>query len=193
MSDRGNTSQLVDDVVRFMAISGLVTSTVLAPNIIIALHKPMRKLYKMLDRRQREREAWRVVYYMKSQGYLAGEYDFGLQLTKKALRRLRRIQLDDLIITPLRRWDKFWRIISYDIPEEKRAARNAFGNRLRQMGCFQLQRSVWISPFPCREQVEAVAAYYETDQFVTYFEARNLDNEAILCRRFSKKYPVTKF
>lgn len=193
MSNRGNTSQLVDDVVCFMATSGLVTATVLAPNVVIALRTPLRKLYSTLDRRQREREAWRVVYYMKSQGYLAGDYEHGLQLTEKALRRLRQIQLDDLVIVPLRRWDGFWRVVSYDIPEDKKSARNAFGNRLRQMGCFQLQRSVWISPFSCREQVAVAAAHYGTDEHVTYFEARNLDNEAVLRRRFSKKYPTTKF
>lgn len=193
MSYRGNTSKLVDEVLRFAAFSGVVAAVLVAPNIIQALDKPLRALDKSLNRRERAREAQRIVYYMKSQGYLAGEYEHGLQLTPKAIRRFQAVQLNDLSVQPLGRWDHFWRLVLYDIPEDMKGARNGFHTRLRQIGCFQLQRSVWITPFPCRDLVETFAAHYGTDKYVTYFEARNLDNELVMLRYFSKKYPATKF
>ncbi|QQS17904.1 hypothetical protein IPL68_04565 [Candidatus Saccharibacteria bacterium] len=56
---------------------------------------------------------------MKQQGLLAGSYEHGLQLTRKAQGRLERIEIDSITVTPTTVWDGLWRIIIYDIPEEK--------------------------------------------------------------------------
>lgn len=194
MSKRETTSKIVDEVIRFAAVAGVVTTGMAIPNAMIALEKPLNALLGSLDKRDHERELRRIVSNMKSQGYLvAGSYDHGLQLTDKARQRLAKIQFDDLRIEPVASWDGFWRIILYDIPEHKKGSRNALNGTLRRLGCFQLQRSVWITPFPCRKELEIVCAEYDVDEFVTYFEARNLDNEKTMINYFKRKYPGVVF
>lgn len=193
MAQRSITSKLVDEVIRFAAYGGALTATLVAPNIVQALDKPLRTLDKKLDDRDKLRETQRVVRYMKHQGLLAGSYEHGLQLTDKARERLAHIELRDLSVQPQQIWDKRWRIIIYDIPEEHKSARNALGSNLLSYGCFQLQKSTWITPFPCREDITALCASYDVDQYVTYFEAIHLDNASVLIRRFKKKYPDTRF
>lgn len=193
MTNREDTAKLVDEIILFAATSAAIASAVVAPNILIALDKPLKKLYKKLDARERAREAKRIVYNMRLQGYLVGSYEHGLQLTDKARRRLERIELDRLTVEAQRHWDHWWRIVLYDIPEGKKVARNALHDKLRRIGCIQLQRSVWITPFPCREAVEALSSQYEVDAYVTYFEAKQLDNEPAMLQLFRKKYPQTKF
>ena len=42
-------------------------------------------------------------------------------------------------------WDNKWRIVIFDIPEQKRTIRNLFRRNLKKWGFKPLQKSVWIS------------------------------------------------
>lgn len=190
---RDRTASIVDRVLEFGLSAGLIASSFVLPNILIAFDKPMRTLYKTMDRRERERELRRIVYYMKEKGYLVGEYEHGLQLTDKAKHRLAQSTIRNLKIKALKTWDKKWRIIIYDIPVEKNDARQALQEKLRRYGCFELQRSVLITPFPCLQDIRQMAAYFDVADEVTYFEAIEIANPEPLIRRFAHKYPETKF
>lgn len=187
------TAALIDEVIRFSAYGGVLAAAILAPNIIQVLDRGLRKLDKTLDARERQRESLRIIAYMKQRGLLAGDYEHGLKITNKARKRYEKIQLDELRIASQPRWDGLWRIIIYDIPEKKKYARDALGSLLRQIGCFQLQKSTWITPFPCATELETICARHEIDQYVSIFEARQLSNAHALIGRFRKKYPSTRF
>lgn len=42
-------------------------------------------------------------------------------------------------------WDGKWRIVIFDVPEQKRLIRNMFRRNLKKWGFKSLQKSVWIS------------------------------------------------
>ncbi len=193
MSKDLRTSKIIDEILLFGVTGTAVVSGLLLPNLLVSLDKPLRKFWKHMDERARERELRRVIYSLKARGYLSGEYEHGLQLTEKARKRLARVKFDALTAKTQPHWDKLWRIVIYDIPEEHKLARNALTAKLRHYGCFQLQKSTWITPFPCRHDIETITAHFHVDPFVTYFEAINLDNAKPLIQRFQKKYPQTKF
>lgn len=44
-------------------------------------------------------------------------------------------------------WDKKWRLVVFDIPEEKRSLRDYFRRYLKTLGFGKVQRSIWISPY----------------------------------------------
>ncbi|QQS18648.1 hypothetical protein IPL68_00945 [Candidatus Saccharibacteria bacterium] len=136
MSKREVTGKVVDEIIRFGSLTATVGAMMLAPNILIALDKPLKKLYTHLDEKDRAREARRVIYYMKERGYLAGNYEHGLQLTEKARLRLERTDTEKLIAQPQKVWDRIWRIVLYDIPDTATAGRKAFQSELRRYGFF---------------------------------------------------------
>lgn len=195
--NRDVTSKIVDEIIRFGALGTLITAAAVAPNIVQVFGKPLAKLSKRLDEREYERnirrETQRVIRYMKQNGYLAGDYEHGLQLTNKARKRLEKVEFDSMHTTPQKRWDKKWRIVIYDVPQNQKSARDALASCLRRYGYFQLQKSTWITPFPCRDDIAAIAAHFGVDNFVTYFEAVHLDNQRVLISRFKRKYPETSF
>ena len=193
MGQNLKTAKLIDEVIRFGAYASVAAATILAPNILQVLDKGLRKLDKTLDARERDREALRIIEYMKQQGLLAGDYEHGLALTERARKRLEKVELQTLRIQAEPRWDGLWHIVLYDIPEKQKYARDALGNLLLQIGCFQLQKSTWITPFPCETEVQTICAHYDIDQFVSYFEAKQLKNASVLIKRFHKKYPLTHF
>ncbi|MGB4966754.1 MAG: hypothetical protein WBO35_00980 [Candidatus Saccharimonadales bacterium] len=193
MEKREVTSKAVDEVLKYGLTGVAISAGILLPNALIALDKPLQKLYRHLDERDRCRELRRIIYNMKAQGYLAGNYEHGLQLTDKAKKRLAKIEIESLAPQPQKTWDHLWRIVIYDIPFEHNYARQQLTATLHEYGFFQLQKSTWINPFPCREDIEAICTYYNVSEYVTYFEALKLDNSAALIRRFARKYPATLF
>lgn len=51
----------------------------------------------------------------------------------------------DLIGQDPQNWDGKWRIVIFDIPEQRRIIRNLFRRNLKKWGFKHLQKSVWIS------------------------------------------------
>lgn len=192
MGRNDTTSKVVDEILRYGALGVAAGAILVAPNILLGLKKPLDVLYRHLDKRERERELRRVLYYMKERGYLVGEYEHGLQLTDKARNRLTQIE-QELVARPQDIWDGWWRIIIYDIPNELQTARHSMQNELRRYGCYILQRSVYITPFPCLGDIELLSARCGVDKYVTVFEAKKLANAEAMLRLFRKKYPDTKF
>src|SRR3990167_2124094 len=78
-------------------------------------------------------------------------YHYGIPDLKKsslsqALKKLREAG-KDLISNQFeeKHWDGKWRVVIFDIPEEKRIIRNLFRRNLKKWGFKHLQKSVWIS------------------------------------------------
>jgi DNA-binding transcriptional regulator PaaX len=46
-----------------------------------------------------------------------------------------------------KKWDKMWRVVTYDFPETERSARNSLRHVLLKSHFLQLQKSVWIFPY----------------------------------------------
>src|SRR3989338_8054702 len=52
-----------------------------------------------------------------------------------------------------KKWDKRWRIIIFDIPENKKLMRDQARNILREAGFQRLQDSVWVYPYDCEDVI----------------------------------------
>jgi len=52
-------------------------------------------------------------------------------------------------------WDGQWRVVIYDVEEEVRRLRDRLRSTLRVLGFNFVQRSVWFSPYPVEEEMEA--------------------------------------
>jgi len=193
MARNDTTSAVIDAVLKLTVTTSTLTAGLAIPNLLIAMEKPLNSFWKHMDKRQRERELRRVVSYMKSNQLLRGDYEHGLQITDKGHRRLAEIEFARLMVKPKPIWDGAWRLIIYDIPEEHKQGRNALTIKLNELGFHQLQRSAWIHPFPCRRVIEAVAARYKIDGYVSYIETYRIDNQKPIVQKFQKKYPRTSF
>ena len=79
-----------------------------------------------------------------------------------------------------------WRVIIYDIPVAQRKASNAFRQKIRAMGLFQLQRSVWVSPYECLSEIEFIATVFDIniDRCICYFKTKNIPKEKEIKKHF---------
>lgn len=61
------------------------------------------------------------------------------------------------------KWDKKWRAICWDVPEELRKDRDYLREKLRWLGFKELQKSLWIFPFEIKEEVKQLVKLYKKD------------------------------
>ena len=69
--------------------------------------------------------------------------------------------IDNIKISRPKNWDGKWRLVIFDIPDEKRAARNALVSKLKELGFYMLQKSVYIHPFPCDNEIEFISSVFK--------------------------------
>lgn len=176
MGKNAYTTQLMNSLLRTIAVGGLTTVAILAPNAISSLDKPLKYYLKSLDKKQRRQEMMRLLRYGRQQGLVSESYQHGLSLTEKATKRLQGLDIETVTIHSPKRWDGLWRIIFYDIPETKKTGRDALSLKLRSLGFYQLQRSVWVHPFPCHDEILFIASSYGVESYVTIIEAKTIQN-----------------
>lgn len=81
-------------------------------------------------------------------------------------------------------WDRKWRIVISDIPERIKKVREAFRYHLKNLGFKKLQKSVFVIPYECRNEVEYIIEFHNIRRFVRYIEAYHIDNELDLEHKF---------
>lgn len=73
-----------------------------------------------------------------------------------------------------KRWDHLWRIVVFDIPEKKKNDRDQFREKLRRLGFFPFQKSMYITPFACEKIIWDIARQYRITQYVLVSVTPNL-------------------
>jgi DNA-binding transcriptional regulator PaaX len=183
-----SVAELGEGILKVLAAGGTIGLVLIAPNVVMTLDKPLRRYLDGLDYQTRDRQLKRALYYVKRQGWIVADrdgYEFGLKVTKLGRQRLYEVELDDLEIATPDQWDKKWRLVFYDIPEAHRRGRNHLVRQLKDLGFYPLQRSVFVHPFPCRQEVETVATAHGVERYITYIEADTIDPHPKLIKKFS--------
>lgn len=122
----------------------------------------------------------RKVEYLKKQDIIqVSESKDGLQLklTKKGVETVKYYQLDDLKIKTPQKWDGKWRVVIFDIPEDKKLGRDALRYKLKNLGFHQLQRSVFCHPYPCENEIILIKEAYGLYPFVKIMLVERIDDE----------------
>ena len=140
----------------------------------------------------REYQSWRKAchkgntYRLIKEGYIR-DSGKNFEITRKAQRALGRLIYQNLEINIPDQWDKKWRIIIFDIPEEKRSDRNRFRQKLKNLGFEMIQKSVFCYPHDCLQEVIFLTKHLGIERYVTYFEAGNIVTNKNIFKIFSEK------
>lgn len=105
-------------------------------------------------------------------------------ITEKGKIRALKFNIDIIKISKPLRWDKKWRIIMFDIPEKRRAERNVLREKLKDIGFKEIQKSVFVHPYSCFDEINFITEYFQLRRFVRFGEMTNLSNEEELILKF---------
>src|SRR3989338_683821 len=126
-----------------------------------ALHRAIKKLYqsKLLDAKDNEDGTTSIV------------------LTKEGKKRALLYHIDTVKIPEMKKWDKQWRIVMFDIPERFKKSRDALALTLKRMEFYRLQKSVFVHPFECENEIDFIIEFWNVRSYVRTMMASHLDNE----------------
>ena len=85
-----------------------------------------------------------------------------------------------------KKWDGNWRVVIFDIPQEHRRNRNILRRRLRWWGFLMLQKSVFVSPYPCEEELGYLCSQLKLSDYVDVITARHIGSREEEMRRHFK-------
>ena len=74
-------------------------------------------------------------------------------------------------------WDGIWRMVLFDVPEERRKLRSQLRYRLKEMHFGWLQKSVWISPRPMERMTRFLKRTEWEPESLTLMESRLVEGE----------------
>ncbi|MFH0969339.1 MAG: hypothetical protein V1804_02430 [Patescibacteria group bacterium] len=98
-------------------------------------------------------------------------------LTNKGKKRILEMSLDFVEIKKPDKWDGRWRIVIFDIPIKFNTAREALRRKISELGFRQFQKSVWIIPYECEDEILFIAEMFEVEKYVEIITAENLLHE----------------
>jgi hypothetical protein len=130
----------------------------------------------------------KILNQLCKQKYVAIDYNqdnsITVKITKRGLERALTYKLDALTIRKPNKWDYQWRVVIFDIPEKHRKLRDLFRIRLTQLGLYQFQESVYVSPYPCFDEIEFLRELYGVSFTVKYILAQKIEEDENLKDHF---------
>lgn len=83
------------------------------------------------------------------------------------------------------KWDNAWRIILFDIPEKKRQYRDYLRKILKRVGFKELQRSIWVNPYPVPSFLGEILYAVEIKSYIRFITTDSIDDDSDLKKRFN--------
>lgn len=185
-TDRVRHYPEVKEILHILAAAGTVGLMFIAPGAGVALGSIL--LGNNSYRRWRTRQ---LVERLAKQKYVSiEEKEDGkvtVKITKQGMKRALTYELESMRLERPPKWDGKWRVVIFDIPEKSKHVRDIFRMRLRQLGLYLLQESVYVSPYPCFNEVEFLRELYGVAFTVRYLLVEKIENDAFLKHRFQLK------
>ena len=109
---------------------------------------------------------------------------FTIVLTENGKRKALTYKIDEIKIKKVQKWNKKWRIVLFDVPEKKKKVREALRHHLKNFDFFEYQKSVFVNPYDCKNEIEYIIEFYNIRKYVRFITADSLDNELHLKHHF---------
>jgi len=91
-----------------------------------------------------------------------------------------------LSIARPKKWDGKWRLIIFDIPAASNVIRDVFRGKLKEFGFCQLQKSTWIYPFECTEEIKLLRDFLGADKKeIQVLEISKMEDDRYLRKIFN--------
>ena len=82
------------------------------------------------------------------------------------------------------KWDGGWRMVTFDIPEQKRKHRDYLRKVLKAVGFHEFQKSIWIYPFPVPPFLKEVMLEENIKPYVRFITTNLIDDDADIKKVF---------
>lgn len=113
---------------------------------------------------------------------------FKLELVENGREVALYYKIEEMHIKKPEKWDGLWRVVAFDIPEDKKVARDVLRRKLKKLGFIQLQRSVFVLPYDCKKEIEILKHTYKIWPYMSFMVVKEIDHEDKLKKRFDLEH-----
>lgn len=172
----------VKEILILLGAGTFLAASLIMPGLPMAI-KPF-----LDERRKREANEWKKfntwrlkqvlkrLHQQKLIDIVEQDEGYLVKISNNGKKKLLKFNLDEMELKN-KKWDGKWRIIIYDILTGKKEQANLFRRTLKRLKFFQLQRSVYITPFKCYDEIEYLRQVCEVDREVLILTVSGLENE----------------
>lgn len=182
----GGKSSLSQKVLMAIGFSGFVVSGMVAPGILQAVDALTSKRKDISNKQISSK-----IQYLKKNGLICiSEQKDGskkIVLSEKGREKLSENCLKTIQIRKPVLWDGKWRVVIFDIPVERNSRRIHLRNMLKEWGFIQAQKSVWVFPYKCEDEVFFLSKMLHIDEYVDILIADKFYNDKKFKRLFFSK------
>lgn len=106
-----------------------------------------------------------------------------IKITKLGREMILKYNLDEIKLKT-GKWDGKWRLIIFDIPHHHKTARDAFRKKLKDLKFYPLQKSVFITPHPCEDEIDFIASIFDVRKYILVLYVDRFEGEEKLRHYF---------
>lgn len=171
--DKYERGELAKEILKGLAMGGFIIMCLAMPNLaqVVDLFKPRnsrdRYRVKQAVRRLQKNNMVRIV---NRNGHEV------VEITAQGKKKVLDYDLDSMQLETKRKWDGKWRIVMFDIPEKRKRARDAVSFKIKEIGMYPIQKSVFVFPHPCKDEIDFVGEIFGVRNNIIYIEATHIDS-----------------
>ena len=164
------------EILKYLLIGGVVMIAASSPYFWLRFWK---QVFRETPRNKRRPQ--NAFWYLKKKGCIEIQregHDVKVRLTEKGRKEAGKYQIDDLCIAKPKNWDGKWRVIIFDIPTTSNMIRDVFRKKLKEFGFYQLQKSIWVHPFRCENEITLLREFLgATSKQIQVLEVSKMEND----------------
>jgi len=179
---RVRVGEVAKAVLMVIAAAGIVSAAIVAPNALQIL-APFFKKKKYSSKQAVKRTLDSLIRSGLVKRTLDSHGVPFLELSKKGVWEIS-IRKGIMSSTNQKKWDGYWRVVIFDVPNAKGSIRSELRRGMKLFGFKQLQKSVWVYPYECSQFIELLKSHLEVSQDVLVMEAASIENDRHLRKEF---------
>ncbi|MEK7562293.1 MAG: hypothetical protein AAB509_01255 [Patescibacteria group bacterium] len=151
-------SEITKDIIGALLLAGILIIAATSPYFIINIIKGLKRMNKYPNKK-----VYDTFYNLKKYGlidFCKKDKQIYISLTEKGKKKAGWMQIDSLKIKKPKKWDKKWRVVMFDIAQLKKMHREALRGKLKELGFYLFQKSVWILPYDCKEEMKMIQEFF---------------------------------
>ena len=170
--------------VLLLLAGGVALSLTTRPDSYFRIIKDITKEWKKINERYLRRKI-KDLYRSRMVDYKENRNGtVSIILTTEGKNKILKYNLDYAKIKTPTRWDGLWRLVVFDIPEKKKRGRMALASKLKELGFYPMQKSVFIHPYECKEEVDFITGLFDLVPHVRFLRVKDIDIELDLKNNF---------
>ncbi|MFZ2303795.1 MAG: hypothetical protein WAV98_03350 [Minisyncoccia bacterium] len=173
--------ELAKEILKGLAMGGFIVMCLAMPNLAQVVD-----LFKPKNSRDRYRVGQAVKRLQKNNMIRIVNHNGHevVELTSQGKKKVLDYDLENMQLETKKKWDGKWRIVMFDIPQTKKKARDAVSYKIKEIGMYPIQKSVFVFPHPCKDEIDFVGGIFGVRENIIYIEATHIDGAEKVKRHF---------